>query len=674
MTRVKMPAMPDPQSQEMLRAAFSEAFLLLRAGRAASAEVQLRALQAKVPGEVNCLRLLGVALLDQDKVADALPYLSQAAAAPAFVAARVDLGRAYARTGRLDESQDLLRSAVAEAPGLESAWLAYGDTLVELDLLTEARQAYERARQADPHRAKIEQARTALGALQRKRAEDIFRAILKTDAGHLNALCGLAAVSLAAGSATDALRLLLHARKQSTHLPLILRGLCQAFSDLNRMADAEQTGRQLARIEPENSKNWVMLGNLYSRLMRQTDAIAAFTEALRLTPREIRLQLSLGHLYKTQGERQASEEAYRRCLSIDPKFSEAYSSLADLKNYEFTDAELEDMQALDRGLAGDDLDQAQLHFALARAYEHRKNFPVAFEHYAKANQRRRITAPYDFTKFETKTERVRRFFSREFFAQHAGSGCVDASPIFVVGLPRSGSTLIEQILASHSKVEGTFELPNMLTMVRDFDHADAQHDAYPEEVSKVPDAFFSVMGERYIRETLPLRTGRPHFIDKMPNNFSHVGLIHAILPQATIIDARRHPMDACFSAFKQYFAEGQSFSYGLEDLGHYYRAYLKLMDHWEHVLPGRVLTVQYEALVRSPEVHIRRLLAHCGLEFEPGCLNFHNNKRAVRTASAEQVRQPLYTSGIGYWRHFESQLAPLRAALGESLERFDDVS
>jgi hypothetical protein len=343
-----------------------------------------------------------------------------------------------------------------------------------------------------------------------------------------------------------------------------------------------------------------------------------------------------------------------------------------LKNYHFSDAEIAAMQALRQGEAGDDADQAQLHFALGRAFEQRQDYACAFDHYRLGNERRRKTVPFDIQAFENKTRRVRRCFDEAYFAERAAAGDNDSAPIFIVGLPRSGSTLVEQILASHTGVEGTFELPNMLTLVREFDHADAQHDAYPEIVRTVPLAHFATLGRRYLEETKALRTGRAHFIDKMPNNFSHVGLIHSVLPQAIILDICRHPMDSCFSTYKQYFAEGQSFSYDLESLGRYFRCYLDLMDHWDRVLPGKVLHLRYETLVREPEITIRRLLKHCGLQFEPACLTFHETKRPVRTASAEQVRQPMYTSGIGYWKHFEPQLEPLRQALGDCLERFAD--
>ena len=290
------------------------------------------------------------------------------------------------------------------------------------------------------------------------------------------------------------------------------------------------------------------------------------------------------------------------------------------------------------------------------------------------NARRRLDAPFDIENFERRTARIREVFTTAFFAEHSGGGDPSNAPIFIVGLPRSGSTLVEQILASHSLVEGTMELPNVLNLVREFDDLSPARDGYPESVRTAAASQLRTLGNRYVEETAPLRVGRPRFTDKLPNNFSHIGLIHAILPQATVIDARRHPMDSCLSTFKQHFAEGQTFSYDLDDLGRYYRCYLALMDHWDAVLPGKVLHLQYEDLVREPETNIRRLLEHCRLPFEPACLAFHQTRRSVRTASAEQVRQPIYTSGVGYWHHFARELEPLRHALGDSLERFAHLS
>jgi tetratricopeptide (TPR) repeat protein len=668
--------MGDPHSQAQLRSAIArglaEAQALLRAGRFASAERQLRAIQASAPGEVNSSRLLGAALLAQDKVQPALEILERTvAAAPQFWPARTELARALRAAGRWEEARAALRQVVEAAPDLDTAWLAYGDVLVDLEKYPDARIAYERARLTDPHRARIEEATGALKAEDRKAAESIFRDILQRDASHVGALCGLAAVSLTVSRGADAERLLRHALKQSVHLPLAWRGLCQTMVDLGRLAEAEAAVRRLLKIEPENSNNWVLLGNVCARLMRQLDALEAFEEAARLNPGEVRLPLSIGHLHKTLGNRRESESSYKACLRLDPAYGEAYWSLADLKNYVFDEREIAAMQALVKDDGGEDKDQAQVHFALGRAFEHRREYALAFRHYAKGNERRRRTTPFVMHRFEEKTRRVRACFDAGFFAGHAGAGYPDPAPIFIVGLPRSGSTLVEQILASHSCVEGTFELPNVLMYVRELDHADAAHDAYPENVRGLPPTRLAELGRRYLEETAAIRTGRRHFIDKMPNNFSHVGFIHAMLPSAILIDVRRHPMDSCFSTFKQYFAEGQSFSYDLEGLGRYYRCYLDLMDHWDEVLPGKVLHLGYEDLVRDPETHIRRLLDHCGLEFEPACMAFHETKRAVRTASAEQVRQPLYTSGVGYWKHFERELEPLRQALGDCLDRFD---
>jgi len=669
-TEAKLRAQAKLTAQAQLRATYGRALGALRMGQAETAERQLRAIQEVAPGDVNSLRLLGVALLAQDKVPAAVEALERAvAAAPNFWHARTDLARAYRQAGRLEAAREELRRVVAAAPALEAAWLAYGDVLVDLEKYPDARVAYERARLADPQRRRIEEATAALVAEDRKRAEAIFREILKEDASHVAALCGLAAISLTASRGHDALRLLNHALRQSAHLPLAWRGLCQTLLDLGRLTEAEQAVRRLLKIEAENPKNWVLLGTVLTRLMRQADAVPVFEEAVRLNPGEVRLRLSIGHLHKTLGRRRECEAAYKSCLELDPTFGEAYCSLADLKNYIFSDAEITAMRALLNDDGGD-ADQALLHFALGKAFEQQKNYPLAFSHYSTGNARRRKTVLFDVEGFENKTLRVRQCFDRAFFAQRSAVGWPDDAPIFVVGLPRSGSTLVEQILASHSRVEGTFELPNVLTIVREFDHRDPRHDAYPEAVRAVPPGEFAQLGRRYIEETAPLRSGRPRFIDKMPNNFSHVGLIHAMLPNAIIVDVRRHPMDACFSAYKQYFAEGQSFSYDLGDLGRYYRCYLSLMDHWDEVLPGKVLHLSYEALVRDPEANIRRLLAHCGLDFEPACLAFHETKRSVRTASAEQVRQPLYASGVGYWKHFEAELEPLRRALGDALERF----
>jgi tetratricopeptide (TPR) repeat protein len=649
----------------------AQAHAALRAGRAATAERLLRALDAQFPGDANCLWLLGAALQQQNKIPESIAVLDALLSrVPDFADARVDLARAYRCGGCAARARDEVRRVLEKVPHHHLAWLAYGDALVDLQQYADARVAFERARLTDPRRAQIEEATAALVADDRKTSERIFREILQMDASHVASLCGLAALSLAADKAIDAERLLRHALKQSAHHPLAWRGLGQALVVLGRLDEAEAAASRLIKIEPENPLGWTTLASVWTRLMRQEKALEAYEQAARLRPDESRLRMSIGHVQKTLGRRADSEASYKAALALDPGIGEAYWSLADLKNYAFSDAEIETMQSLLASDRRERSNEAQLHFALGKAFEQRDQYADAFAHYARGNALRRLDAPFDIENFERRSSRIRAFFDKEFFAERAGSGDPDRAPIFIIGLPRSGSTLLEQILASHSRVEGTMELPNIINITQQFDDMAAARDGYPETVGSAPVGLLTALGSRYLQETAPLRAGRDHFTDKLPNNFSHVGLIHAILPHAIIIDARRHPMDCCFSTFKQHFAEGQAFSYDLDDLGRYYRCYLLLMDHWDAVLPGKVLHVQYEDLVREPEPNIRRLLDHCRLPFEADCLSFHQTRRSVRTASAEQVRQPIYTSGIGHWRHFERELQPLRQALGDSLERF----
>jgi tetratricopeptide (TPR) repeat protein len=628
-------------------------------------------LAAQAPADVNCLWLLGATLLDQGRLPESIASLEAAlSAAPEFISARVDLARAYRASGRLAEARTAVRRVLEKAPHHHLAWLAYADALVDLGQYEDARVAFERARLTDPQRPRLEHATRALTTEDYREAEETFRAILQEDPAHVGALCGLAAVALEADRAHDAERLLRHALKQSEYVPLAYRGLAPALVQSGRLTEAADAVRRLENLEPNSPQTWVTKAAVATRLMRQEDALDAYERALQLQPEEPGLRMSVGHVLKTLGRRQESEASYQAVLSLDPGRAEAYWSLADLKNYTFSEAQIEAMQRLLDIDRRDHSNEAQLHFALGKAFEQREEYPRAFGHYARGNALRRLEAPFDIGTFEQRSARIRAFFTRAFFAGRAGAGDRSAAPIFIVGLPRSGSTLIEQILASHSRVEGTMELPNILNIVGDLDDIVPGRDGYPETIKGVAGGQLTALGSRYLAETAPLRTAAERFTDKLPNNFSHVGLIHAILPNATVIDARRHPMDACFSTFKQYFAEGQAFSYDLEDLGRYYRCYLSLMDHWDEVLPGKVLHVQYEQLVADPESHIRRLLEHCGLEFEAACLNFHQTRRAVRTASAEQVRQPIYSSGVGYWRRFQSELEPLRVALGDALDRF----
>jgi hypothetical protein len=361
---------------------------------------------------------------------------------------------------------------------------------------------------------------------------------------------------------------------------------------------------------------------------------------------------------------------------LAPRFGEAYWSLANLKTFRFSAQEKQDMLAQ---LASDDLsaeDRLHFDFAMGKALEDEADYAASFEHYASGNRLRRSQLAYAADEMSSFVRESMELFTADFFASRAGYGCPDVDPIFVVGLPRSGSTLIEQILASHPSVEGTMELPDILAMAGALagKRKPSEPSRYPGELANLSAAACRELGERYIRDTrIQRKTPKPLFIDKMPNNFLHIGLIRLVLPNAKIIDARRHPLACCFSTFKQHFAEGHRYSYSLEELGRYYREYVLLMDHFDRVSPGAVYRVIHEHLIDDTETEVRRLLSHCGLPFDAACLKFYENTRPVRTPSAQQVRRPINREGIEQWRHYAPWLEPLREALGDVIDAYPNA-
>ena len=409
-----------------------------------------------------------------------------------------------------------------------------------------------------------------------------------------------------------------------------------------------------------------------ARLGDYDGAIAIYADLLEKLPDNPRLWMSYGHALKTVGRTADCIAAYRRAVAQEATLGEAWWSLANLKTLRFAAA---DVAAMTAALATPGLseeDRLHLDFALGKAQEDAGDYQRAFAYYHEGNRVRRTQLRWDADGNHDHMLAAERLLTPEFFAARTGQGCLDADPIFVVGLPRSGSTLIEQILASHSQVEGTMELPDIAAIARRLgDRRSGQGAAnYLDALAECDAAALRGLGEDYLHSTrIQRKTDAPRFIDKMPNNFAYIGLIHLILPNATIIDARRHAMATCFSAWKQHFARGQAFTYDLVELGRYYADYVRLMDHVDRVLPGRVLRVGHEALVADTEGQVRRLLAHCRLDFEPGCLAFHENKRPVRTASSEQVRQPIYAGGLEQWRNFAPWLGDLKATLGIALSQ-----
>ena len=384
--------------------------------------------------------------------------------------------------------------------------------------------------------------------------------------------------------------------------------------------------------------------------------------------------LSIGHALKTLGQTEAAIDSYRRAAACRSDFGDAYWSLANLKTYRFTQDELTRMQGAVAAPSIGIVDRYHLCFALGKAHEDRGDFASSFHHYRLGNELKRPECRYRPELIEGNTEQQIKVCTAEFFARRAGWGHPSRETIFIIGLPRSGSTLLEQILASHSLVEGTQELPNVQQLVNRLRGFGPEGDdpRYPRALTTLTGEDFATLGEEYLAGTRVYRTGKPFFIDKMPNNFRHVGLIHLMLPHARIIDARREPMACCFSNFKQLFANGQEFTYSIEEISRYYRTYLELMRHWNRVLPGRVLRMHHEDVVQDLEGSVRRLLDFCGLEFEPQCVAFHENRRSVRTASSEQVRQAIYREGLDQWRNFAPWLEPLQSALGDALRSYRD--
>ena len=382
------------------------------------------------------------------------------------------------------------------------------------------------------------------------------------------------------------------------------------------------------------------------------------------------LNLWLGHALKTEARTDEAIDAYMAATADRPDFGDAWWSLANLKTYRFSDASIAVMRERLDHAATAEIDRIHIAFALGKALEDKGDYAGSWAAYERGNTMHRASNGYIPTVFETNTREQKRVCTSAFFAERQGWGLDDPSPIFVLGLPRSGSTLIEQILASHSMVEGTQELPDIQRIVHELQGRELNFDdpRYPGVLTELDEAAIRSYGEQYIADTMPNRAlGRPYFVDKMPNNFRHIGLIHLILPNAKIIDARRDAMACCFSNFKQLFAQGQEFTYGIEDIARYYRTYVELMDHWDAVLPSRVLRVQNEDVIDDLEGSVRRILDYCGLPFEAACMEFHKTKRSVRTPSSEQVRQPIFRDGLDQWKKFEPWLEPLRAALGPNL-------
>jgi tetratricopeptide (TPR) repeat protein len=508
------------------------------------------------------------------------------------------------------------------------------------------------------------------------KAEQICRHFLQNNKRHIDGMCLLAEIGLELKIYDDAEFLLAsalelspdHVYARSQYVNLLIR--------LGKYKAAEVEVDKLLVGQPDNLSFKVAKANALTGLGKIEQAISLFEQAIEETSSQTTVNnrqlagfyLQLGHALKTKGDITKAVAAYQKAYQISPSFGDAFWSLANTKTYRFSDKEIEKMQSQQANKDLALVDKVQLHFATGKAFEDRQEYQQAFQAYQQGNTLQHDHNGFDINKIEQQIAEQISHCTRELFEVRGHLGLDSPDPIFIVGLPRAGSTLLEQILASHSAVDGTMELHNILGLAarlrgqsnnqnNDPSNKEGQ---YPKNLSAINPDYFKRFGQQFIDETQVYREQAPLFIDKMPNNFLHIGLIRLILPNAKIIDARRSPMACCFSGFKQLFAEGQDFSYNLEDIGRYYQAYLKLMAHWDKVLPGYVLTVNHEDVVDDLEKQVRRMLDFCGLEFEQSCVDFHKTQRNIKTPSSEQVRQPIYKSATEQWRHFEQYLAPLK--------------
>lgn len=640
-------------------------------GRFEAALETLRPVLDADPDRTDALYMAAVCARYLKRPAEALERLDRIKrTAPDFGRAHQEEGHLRREQGDTGRALTAYRRACQFNPALVASWRAQADILAAAGRDAEAAQA---AGQAD-RVAALPQELVAVTHLLYEgkllKAEKLCRAFLQKTPHHVEAMRLLAEIGTRFGVLEDADFLLESAIEFEPGNTQLRLDHIQVLRKRQKFAEALAQARHLYDREPDNP----LFQSHYAIECMQTGdydaALALFDAILEKLPEDPATLTSRGHALKTLGRQEEAVASYRKAFAAKPDHGDAYYALANLKTYRFSDGEIDAMREQE---ASPDLafaNRVHLCFALGKAFEDREDYDRSFEYYERGNELKRVQTRYTSEQMEEELEAQASVCTAGLFAKQGGKGCEAPDPIFIVGLPRAGSTLLEQILASHSQVDGTLELPNILALSHRLRGRKRVSDKtrYPRILHELTPEQLRELGEDYIENTRIHRQGAPFFTDKMPNNFRHIGLIKLILPNAKIIDARRAPMACCFSGFKQLFAEGQEFTYGLEEVGRYYRGYVELMDHWDRVLPGQILRVQYEDVVADLETQVRRILDFCGLPFEQACLDFHATERAVRTASSEQVRRPIYDSGVEQWRHFERHLDPLKSALGPALE------
>ncbi len=585
---------------------------------------------------------------------------------PLHTRALQESGHVHKRLGESSAALVDYQRATRINPALTASWSAMSEILAGMGQADAARQAEEQMKylKSLPPPLVIVMDLIARGRLGK--AEQLCKRFMLKNPQHVDGMRLLAEIATKMGALNEADVLLSAAERLSPDNSAVTADYIQLLRRRHRFDDAISRARNLVERDPDNLKFQSLAAIEHMQVGDYDAALAGFHEVLKRVPNDPVTLTSTGHVLKTCGKTQEAIERYRAAIASQTTYGEAWYSLSNLKTYTFSEADIATMRSCVESSQLDHGSRVFFHFALGKSFEDQGDFATSFDHYRLGNAAKRRQSNYDAARITEELQQQRAVCSAALFEEFRGAGNTAPDPIFIVGLPRAGSTLLEQILASHSLVDGTLELPNVLSLAQDLRRrSDAT--PYPDILKTLSFKDYRAFGDAFMTETAIHRQGAPYFIDKMPNNFRHIGLIKLMLPNAKIIDARRNPMACCFSGYKQLFAEGQEFSYELTDIGHYYRDYVELMKHWNSVLPGQILQINNEDVIADLEGQVRRLLDFCGLPFEAQCLRYWETDRAVKTPSSEQVRRPVTDVGQHQWKNFAPWLAPLEQALGPDL-------
>ncbi len=631
------------------------------------------ALLSRAPQNRSLALLRAVANLKLGDAAAATGILEPwAVREPDYAPLQLTLGRAYRAAGRAEDAISALRRALALDDALAPAWRELAEQLFALGDEAGGDLAYLRYSRLIRSPEELAGAMTAMVEGRLDAAEQLLGRRLAGSADDPAAWRLRGEVALRRQRHADAERYFLRCLAIAPGDGEARFGLASVLHELNRSEEALPHLERLLAAEPDDARYLEAKATALRQITRNDDALALLGRAIELHPQGASLLLLYGHILREVGRGAEAVEAYRRVTALSPGAGTAWWSLANTKTYHFTAAELASMRELLSAGRAQGADRTHLEFALGKALENAGDYAQSFQHYQVGNALHRRTFTYRPLAVERTTARMCETFTAEFFAQRRGWGSDRADPIFIVGLPRSGSTLVEQMLASHSQVEGTHELLDIPTIAATLVYQRSEDGSVQTDpFAALTAADIAAFAAGYLEATARFRErATPRFTDKQLGNFRNLALIHLMFPRASVIDIRRHPMACGFACYKQHFARALPFCYDLGEMGHYYRDYVRLMDHMDAVLPGRVHRVYYERLVADPQEEVRRLLEFCGLPFESECLRFYANPRAVRTISSEQVRRPIYRDSLEQWRHYEPWLGPLREALGDLADTY----